>query len=589
MWAGLSLVALATWAPAQNTPSRPRSYAVTNVALEATEDAATYTLLLRDGHVEAILPSGAGLPADRWAIDGAGLIALPSFVDAWTQMAITNEGPVIDQDRPVDVGANVPIDMRVANRKGIQPAFQAANAFALEASAVEAHHAQGFGLALLAPGGQLLAGESALISVRDAAPRDLVVQSSLFQHAALSAGRGGYPGTMMAFHSQLRQFFLDAERHATLRARWVAGKPGPRPAHDADLEVGAELLGGAPLVCEATTARDINRWLRLADELGLNIVAFAGARDAGEVADKLAARGIAVILDLDWGEEPDEPKAEEPKDADEPEEPDESKAPGEAKEPDEAQAAEGVSFDYHEPMGVRLEKRRLWEERRDTGLRMREAGVQVLFGTGAGKAKDLLKNVRTLVELGFPAEEARAALTSGPAKMFGVGHHYGKLRKGSCATISLWTADPLTDDAQVAWSFVDGYATEYEIKEETGSDNAPADGLDVSGTWKVSMPDSEDDRPMTLVLTMDENGAVTGTVTTTSPLDGSELSADVTGQLSGENLALEMKFSVASMQVEVALQGHVDGDHMHGTSTVKLPGNEQESEFEATRQPGGVQ
>ena len=33
----------------------------------------------------------------------------------------------------------------------------------------------------------------------------------------------------------------------------------------------------------------------------------------------------------------------------------------------------------------------------------------------------------------------------------------------------------------------------------------------------------------------------------------------------------------------------LDGDHMHGTSTVKLPGNEQESDFEANRQPGGAQ
>ena len=579
MWAGLSLVALATWAPAQNTPSRPRSYAVTNVALEATEDAATHTLLLRDGHVEAILPAGADLPADLWTIDGAGLIALPTFVDAWTQMAITNEGPVVDQDRPVDVGANVRTDMRVANRKGIQPAFQAASAFALEASAVEAHQAQGFGLALLAPGGQLLAGESALISVRDAAPRDLVVQSSLYQHAALSAGRGGYPGTMMAFHSQLRQFFLDAERHATLRDRWAAGKPGPRPAHDADLEVGADLLAGAPLVCEATTARDINRWLRLADELGLNIVAFAGARDAGKVADKLAAHGIAVILDLDWGDEADELEVHEPEEAAEGEE---------ADEPEVVEVTEVISFDYREPMGVRAEKRRLWEERRDTALRLREAGVQVLFGSGEGKAGDLLENVRTLVELGFPADEARAALTSVPARFFGVDHHYGWLSEGSSATFNLWTGDPLADEAQVVWAFVDGFVSEYEVK-ATSSDEAPAEGLDLSGTWKVQVADEGDDRPMTLVLTMAEDGSIEGRVTTTSPLDGSELSADVSGQLSGEHVELEMTFNVASMEVEVKMRGHVDGDHMHGTSTVKLPGNEQESDFEANRQPGGAQ
>ena len=39
----------------------------------------------------------------------------------------------------------------------------------------------------------------------------------------------------------------------------------------------------------------------------------------------------------------------------------------------------------------------------------------------------------------------------------------------------------------------------------------------------------------------------------------------------------------------LVVEGEVDGDRMTGTSTLKLPGNEQDSAFVATRQPGGAQ
>jgi len=561
-WAGLALAALAAAAPAQNAPGRARTYAVTGVRLDAGDDAPSHTLILSGGRIAAIQPADAPLPTGAWHVAGDGLLALPAFLDAWTEAGVGGEGPVVDQDRPVDTSAEVRIDMRVANRKGLQPAFRAADALTLEDKAIEAHHGAGFGLALAAPGDQLLAGKSAVVSLRPAAARDQVVRGEAFQHAGFRAGRGGYPGTLMAYHAQLRQFFLDARRHTELRERWDQGKPGPRPPWDADLEVGAALFAGDALVCEAGSARDVSRWLRLADELGLTVAAISGGRDAWKVADALAARDVAVVLELDWGEEADEL----------PEEDDELAA-----------------YDYREPRGVREEKRRLWEQRRDNALRLHEAGVRVLFGTGEGKAKDLLANVRTLVEVGLPREVALAALTSDAAAFSGVERHYGALREGGSATLCLWSADPLTDeDAQVAWCFVDGFAHEYEVKEEQaeGSDEAPADGVDLTGTWTVRV-DDDDSEPMTLVLTMGEDGTLDGTCTTKSPMDGSPLEAEVAGRVSGDAVSLEMTFSVGSFEVDVELEGAVDGDEWTGTSTLNLPGNEQENDFKATREPGG--
>jgi hypothetical protein len=509
---------------------------------------------------------------------------MPAFIDAWTKAGVGGEGPVADQDRPVDTSADVRPDMRVANRKGIQPAFRAADRLSFEDAAIEAHQQQGFGLALAAPGRQLLAGTSAVVSLRPAAARDLVVRGEVFQHAGFRAGRGGYPGTLMAYHAQLRQFFLDAERHATLRARWESGRSGPRPAWDEDLEVGARLLGGDALICEASSARDATRWLRLADEVGLTVAAISGGRDTWKVGPELAQRDIAVVLDLDWGDEVDEVDEEDGEDGEDAE--DEEGEEGEEDGEDEELAA----YDYREPRAVREEKRRLWEERRDNAMRLHEAGVRVLFGTGDGKAKDLLENVRTLVEVGLPREVALAALTGQAAEFYDIDRHYGWLREGASATLCLWTADPLTDeDAQVAWSFVDGFAHEFELEEvDAASGDLPDDGLDLTGTWTVVVASDDDDRPMTLTLQMAEDGGVEGSCETTSPLDGAKLNAEVSGNVSGDQVSLSMTFNVASMEVEVELRGTIEGDEMSGTSTLKLPGNEQESDFKATRKPGGA-
>jgi imidazolonepropionase-like amidohydrolase len=580
--AGLAIAALAAVAPAQNTPARPRPQALVGVRLAARDGAPTVTIILRDGRIESLLDVGAPLPPDAWVVEAEGLIATPGFIDAWTGSGLTVPTPQINQDRPVDTGADVRIDMRLANRKGVMPAFNAAEAIALSAEDAKHHRKAGFGLALVAPGGQLLAGRGALITLRDAAPRDLVLGGSGLQYASFKGGRGGYPGTLMAYHAQLRQFFLDAEHNRVLRERWQTGRSGPRPAWDAELEAGAELLAGGGLACEAYTARDVNRWLRLADELGLRVEVIVGGTDAWKVADELARRGIAVVLDLDWGDEPKAPGEE-----------DEAEGEGDADEEEEAAPEaepkpESIDYDYHEPLGVRAEKRRLWEQRRDNALRLHEAGVAVLFGSGDGKPADLLEHLRDLVEQGLPREVALAALTDQAADLLGMGGHYGGLREGASATLCLWTADPFTEDAQVVWSFVDGFGQEFEVKSKQadGEDGAPAKGVDLTGTWKV-VNEGNEEQPMTLILTMDDDGAVEGSCAAFNPMDGSALSASVSGRVEGTEVHLAMTFSVEEFEVKVKLDGTLDGDSWSGTTTLELPGNEQENDFEATRQPGG--
>ena len=97
--------------------------------------------------------------------------------------------------------------------------------------------------------------------------------------------------------------------------------------------------------------------------------------------------------------------------------------------------------------------------------------------------------------------------------------------------------------------------------------------------------DSSDDDPMTLVLSMDEEGAVTGEASAVNPMDGSALGGAVTGRVSGTDVRLETSFSVGPMSVAVRMEGTWNEGAFTGTTTIDLGGQQEESKFEAAKTP----
>lgn len=595
---------------AQQAPPRPQPYVVKDVRLEDRADAPRVHLVLRDGRIERIAKAEEAPPAAARVVDGKGMLAVPAFIDAFTQTGVTAPEPVADKDAPRSEAADVLVDMRDANRKGVQPAFSVAQTFALPKDKGKGLREAGFGALLSAPSGQLLAGTSALATTREAAPRDTILAADVLAHGAWRASGGGYPGTLMGYHAQLRQFFFDAQRHALLGRRYEAGNSGPRPAFDADLEAGARLAAKSQrLMCEAQSAQDILRWIRIADELGLSI-GIVGGREAHKVAQTLKERAIPLVLTLQWGDEPKDPNEKDKKGAGKKEgakdapkeaakEGEAPAAPGEAdkaesKKPDDAKAEkkkddkkdEDARWSYEEPLEVRKEKRRLWEENRDGAIALHKAGVEFSFGSADGGAADLLKRVRTLVEKGLPQDVALAALTSNPAQLFGAGAHLGAIKSGLDASFGLWTAHPLTKDAKLGWLFVDGFPNEFEIKADAKPEGKPDDGVDASGTWAVELKSDQGSRPGTLEVKMAADGAVTGTYTTAMPGGGGERVIEVTGHVSGKTLTLKGSFSIGDTEVDSSWKVELAGGSFAGSVTTTGPWGENVSEASATRKPG---
>lgn len=591
-------VLIASAALAQQAAPRPQPYVVKDVRLEDRADAPRVHLVLRDGRIERIAKADEAPPAAARVVEGKGLLAVPAFVDAFTQVGCETPTPNADKDAPRSEAADVLVDMRDANRKGVQPGFRAAQVFALPKDKGKALREAGFGAVLSSPSGQILSGVSAVATTRDAAPRDTILIADVFGHAAFRAGGSGYPGTLMGYHAQLRQFFFDAQRHALLARRYEAGKSGPRPPFDSDLEAGARLLGKSQrLMCEAQSAQDILRWIKLGDELGLT-VGIVGGREAFKVAEVLKARSIPLVLTLEWGEEPKDPnekdkksggKKDAPKGDDAPK--DDEKKP-EEKKPEEGKDAkkdekkdENAAWTYEEPLAVRAERRRLWEERRDGAIALHKAGVEFSFGSADGGAAELLKRVRTLVEKGLPQDVALAALTANPARLLGASTHLGALRGGADATFALWTAHPLTKDAKLGWLFVDGFPNEFELKADAKPEGKPDEGVDASGTWAVELKSDQGTRPGTLEVKMTPEGEVSGTYTTSMP-GGAERTIEVKGHVSGKTLTLKGSFSIGETEVESSWKVELAAEAFAGAVTTKGPWGENVSEASGTRKPG---
>lgn len=94
------------------------------------------------------------------------------------------------------------------------------------------------------------------------------------------------------------------------------------------------------------------------------------------------------------------------------------------------------------------------EARLDNAKLLHEAGVTIAFNGNethqAGKNRQLAGNAAAH---GLPWEAALAAVTSGPADIFGLGSDYGRIAKGQVADLVLWSGDPLevTTAAEQVW------------------------------------------------------------------------------------------------------------------------------------------
>ncbi len=444
---------------AQHPPVAPSTWAITGARIEPVSGPAIAkgTLVIRDGLITAVGPN-VEAPADARVIDGTGLTVYPGFIDASGTLGMPSAGGSA-------AGGGGGQGNQAQNRSdaansnygtGLQAEIRASDLLEPTASSFTAAHAAGFTAALTAQGTGIFRGAAAVIALRDAEPRDLVIREPVAQEIGFSRGRGGgfgggggYPGSLMGVFAQLRQELLDAQHYRDLQAAYARSPKGmERPVQDPTLEALQPVIAGRqPVVMHASSEREIRRALDLAREFGLSPV-IAGGSEAWKVAAELKAANVPVLLEIDF--------------------PRRSAAGGNGGGGGRGGGPAARTDSTPEPLRVLRDR---VDQPKGPG-KLADAGVQFAFATG-GAFPEFLANLRRAVDGGLAKDRAVRAVTLDPATLLGVADRLGTIEVGKIANLTVVSGDLFDADGKVSRVFVDGQPFEIPAPTPTPSPRNP--------------------------------------------------------------------------------------------------------------------
>ncbi len=446
LWFGLCWLC-ALWA--QDTPYRlPEVYAIRGAKIVPVTSAPIEkgTIVVRNGIIVAVGDADkTPIPPDAEVIEGAGLTVYPGFIDGFTALGMpaqANDPAYATYER----GNTHP-------NAQVRPERQASVLFQPDASALARWRRAGFVAALIVPPHGIFSGSSALVSLGDGRPHEMVIRPDVGVHMNLR-GRGGfdegfsgYPSSLMGAIALVRQTFYDAHYQAQIWEMYRKSRDGkPRPPLNRALDALQPVLKrDIPLVALANNAQDILRVLRIADEFNLKLV-IAGGQEAAKVADVLAKRKIPILLSLEM---PDPLRTYDP---------------------------------LNPPSLVSLRNRALAYQ---NPARLNEKGVTFAITTeGVNDPERLLRNIRIAIANGLPKEKAISALTLVPARLFGVDDRLGSIQKGKLASFVVSEGELFDPRTRIRYVFVDG--KRYRVEEQLPAGGAPVPRFRRPRNWDSS-------------------------------------------------------------------------------------------------------
>ncbi|MGV3614898.1 MAG: amidohydrolase family protein [Fimbriimonas sp.] len=373
-------------------------------------------VILRGDRIAAVGPDTA-VPSGATVIDGKGLTVYPGFIDAYSTrgLKIPDAKPA---GTPPDNRTTAPATMWHANRKGIRSEVVASQALDLK-NEVEGKRTQGITTVLLTPGGGMLSGVSAVVSL--AGEGKVLLPEAATEMGFRNGSGAGYPGTLFGVTATLRQTLADAQYYAKQ----------PNPTKDPSLEgLKGVLSGKVPALFNANTAREITRADRIAGEFGMRMIVNGGT-EAFRMVDLLKARKAPVILSLDVADAP-------------------TRTPQTG--PDAT------------PKEVLEERYQLWQERIGNAKTLNAAGIPIAFSGVSGFGNGYLPGVRKLILAGLPREAALRAMTSGAAQILGVGDRVGTVEAGKLANLVVMAGDFASDKSEIRTVLVEG--AKFDVKKE---------------------------------------------------------------------------------------------------------------------------
>lgn len=537
-----ALTAAAVAQQPSDTPQPPPFYAIRNARVVTVSGPVieSGTIVISRGLIEAV-GGGVSVPPEAWVIDGTGMTVYPGLFDGLSSVGLEQaEGGQDGGPGAGFGGGNQPISTGPQDRPATTPWLNAADMLDPDDDRLERWRDGGFTTALVVPSDGIVTGQAAVISFGGDA-QQMVVKTPAALHVTMNRAGGfrSFPSSLMGTMAYVKQLFADAQHQSRYEAAYEANPAGrERPRYDRALApVQRSIAEGWPTVFLGDEVKEIRRAVKLGEDVGAQTV-VAGAHEAYEIADELAADGVPVLVNLDWPER-----------------------------------SRGADPEADEPLTTL--RRRAYAP--TTPARLNAAGATFAFYSGdLGSPREVIENVNVAIEKGLPADAALRALTLGPAEIFGVADRLGSVDAGKIANLIVTDGDLFDEATKVKMVFVDG--RKFEEREAERPTAPPA--VDMTGRWVLTISTPRQTQEITVDLAMSEDGTLTGDITT----DRGDATI-VDGWVSGTDFGFTAMQPMGGRTAEVVYTGTVEGTEIGGTATF---GGRFSSEFTGTR-PGDGQ
>ena len=548
--AGMLGLLVAGWlsqaAVAQSDPTGKRrvtsTYAITNATVfKAPGDPGSKaTILIKDGVILGV-GSSLTLPKEAKIIAGDSLYVYPGFIDGAGNMGITKPK---DVERPKDfVSSNPPDEIA-----GITPWRIATDSYSGASTQVDEWRKAGFTISQVVPDGGMLPGKTSLMVLGEAKNNNLL-RNNVAMAANFRSSRGMYPATLAGVMAKFRDLYQNTSLTLDHEKLYASNAGVKRPqASPSQVALSPVVQKQMPVLFTAATELEIRRALSLQKELGFKLV-LTGLETYESVIGLIKSSGTPILIKL---QVPDDKSIK-------------------------SQKAEGVT-EATKAQYARVKES--YDKALKQAAQLEQAGIMFAFSTTDGKAADVQKTLKTLIDNGLSKKAALAALTTNPASILGISGMAGTLEKGKLANLIVTTDTLFKEETQIKHVIADGYVFDYEIKKKTtkaentsAKPEAAPNAITVEGVWEYTSETPAGSSGGEIVIKR-ENGVLGGTITYDDPTGSGKASATIkNASLTGKTLSFEFDVAAGGMSLTVTISGEINGKTMDGSLSVPQMGS----------------
>jgi len=367
------------------------------------------TVVFAGGKITSVTQGGAA-PAGARVVDGKGLTVAPGFIESGTNLGLVEIDQVPathDEDE-----ATSPVTPQVRVVDGFHPGSKL----------IAVARINGVTSALVSPGdGNVFTGQSALVHLDGWTLPEMLVKAPVAMHMGFGeppkaryGERKTQPSTRMGIAATVRETFEKAlaykRKKDDFEKKSKEKKDKDKPPSPPDVDMKSEALlpvlsGALPVIARAQRMDDILTAIRLSEEFHFRLI-LSRAAEAYKVAATLAAKKIPVIV-----------------------------------------GPIGTQPDAIEEQGAIYENAAL----------LAKAGVTVAIESNdTQNVRNLPFQAGLAVRYGMPYAAALSAITSVPARLFGVEAQMGRVASGCSADLAVFEGDPLEPRSKVRFVFIAG-------------------------------------------------------------------------------------------------------------------------------------